>query len=313
MSLQLLLTKKAVTYGLDPVAAAANTVRAEQVTFELQGERVTPQTAKPGEGAEADQVYGEHIMLGFRVPLIGSGTPGVAPKWGPIAKACGWTETIVADTSVTYTRMPVAVNADSVCHRWRDGEALRSHLAKGWRGRFGLELSAGQRPMLVFMGRALHTDVAQAAAVLAQADADFSGWLDSIVVAQGTTTFSFAGVANLGVREFRFEQSDNVKFVDLPGQENVRLVGDRTFTGSFKTTTPLPSVLNYEQKWRTGAVEAFSMVHGTEAGKIVTVNGRAQLTSVAYARENDEDVSSCGTKLAPSSLITDDELSIVLT
>jgi len=312
MDLQLLLSKKEVTYGLDPVAVAAQSVRCEEVTFDLQGQRVTPNTAKPGVAAEPDQVYGEHVVFGFKVPLIGSGVAGTAPKWGPIMKACGYNENVVAVTSVTYSPMTNPLLADSITHKWRDGNK-RVHLIKGWRGRVGYELGAGKRPMLVFMGRGLHTDVTEAGAVLAQADADFTGWLNSIVVAQGTTTFSLGGVAGLGIREFSLEASDNVKFIDVPEQENVELRGPRELTGSIKTTVPLASVYNYETKWRTGSLETFAMVHGATAGSIVTVNGRAQLITPKYAREDEQDVVSTNVKLVPASLSTDDDISLVLT
>jgi hypothetical protein len=312
MDLQLLLSKQEVTYGVDPTAAAVDTIRAEQVSFALRGERVTPQTAKPGSGGEADQTYGEHVEFGFKVPLIGGGTAGVAPKWGGLLLACGWEEIIVADTSVTYRPRANALLATSRTHRWRDGNR-RDHLVKGWRGRVSLELSAGQRPMLSFMGRGLHTVVSQAGAVLAQADANFAGWLDSQTVAQGTTTFTLGGVGGLGIREFGFEAGDNVKFIDVPEQENVELRGPRAFTGRIKTTVPLAGTYNYETKWKDGSVETFAMVHGATAGRIVTVNGRTQLIQPEYARENDQDVVTCGLKLVPSALTTDDEISIVLT
>jgi hypothetical protein len=41
--------------------------------------------------------------LRFEVELKGSGSPGVAPEWGELMRACGFDETIVPGTSVTYT------------------------------------------------------------------------------------------------------------------------------------------------------------------------------------------------------------------
>lgn len=310
MNLQLLLAKKEVTYGVDPVAVAANTVRCEEVSFELKGERDTPQTAKPGVGGEADQTYGQHVMFGFKVPLIGSGVAGTAPKWGPILKACGYSETIVAATSVTYAPVANPLTADSMTLVWRDNR--RSHTVRGWRGRVGFELNAGKRPMLVFAGIGLHADVATAA-LLAHADSDFSGWLNPLPVAQGTTTFSLGGVNGLGIREFSLEAADNVKFIDVPEQKNVELRGDRTLSGNIKTTVPLPSTLNYEAKWRVGTVDTFALVHGATAGSITTINGRTQLLEPKYSRDNDQDVVSAGLKLVPSALTTDDDIALVLT
>lgn len=312
MDLQLLQSKKEVTYGVDPTNAAANTTRAGQLQLEPQGQTVEIDVAKPGEGADPHHIYGQHYVFGYRVPLIGSGTEGVAPKFGAHLKACGWAEAIVADTSVTYTRMFSARNADSLTHKYREG--LRAtHMIKGWRGRFGVSLNAGEQMFGIFDGRGLHSNPTHAGADLSNADADFSGWLDSLVVSQGTTQFEFAGVDDLGFRKFSFEQSDNVKFYDLPGQESVQLRGKRVFTGSFTITKPAMNVLNLEAKWDSRAVEDFSVIHGATAGEIVTINGKAQLTSVQYGREDEEETVTCGFKLVPSDLTADDEISIVFT
>ncbi|MEW5687421.1 MAG: hypothetical protein AB1942_21095 [Pseudomonadota bacterium] len=320
MDRQLLLAKQEVTYGVDPTTAAIDTIWAENVTYEPTGQRVTPKVAKPGSGAMADHTYGEHAVVSFEIPLAGSGVAGTAPKWGKILKACGWGETIVALTSVAYAPLADMTAAPSLTLRWRDGNR-RVHLVTGWRGKVDLSLSAGQRPMLKFTGKGLHSLPTTAGAALAHADANFGGWLDSKPVSNGTTTFSFAGVSDLGIREFSLTQTDNPNFIDVPGQELVRLLGERVFTGSTKITTPLISTLSMEAKWVEGAVEAFSVVHGTVAGNICTVNGRTQIIDPRYARENagqgggegGDDVCSANLKCVPSSLTTDDELSFICT
>lgn len=311
MDRQLLLAKKEVTYGVDPTAATANTVLAENVQYKLLDTRVTPDPAKPGVGPVASHVYGEHCEVSFEIPFAGSGVAGTAPKWGPLMKACGWAETVVAVTSVTYALMANPLIADSMNLVWRDGNR-RLHMVSGFRGRVGMKLTAGQRPMLTFTGKGLHTDVTTGAA-LVHADATFTGWLDAKPVAHGTTTFTFDAVTGLGLREFGFDQSDNVKFTDVPEQENVELVGARKFTGNAKITCPLASALNLETIWKAGSIKVFAMTHGATAGNIVTVNGRTQVLAPAYSRDDDHDVVTFGTELVPSALTTDDDLAIVLT
>lgn len=313
MDRQLLLIKQEVTYNLDPVAAAVDTVLAEDVQYRMTGQRVTPNPAKPGVGPVADHTYGEVAEVTFKVPLAGSGTAGTAPKWGKLMKASGWGEALVALTSVTYSLLADPLtDSTSVTLTWRDGNR-RVHTVTGARGKVDFELSAGQRPMLVFMFRGLHHDVTTAAGVLAHADANFTGWNDAKPVASGTTTFAYAGVSGLGLRELSFQQSDNVKFVDLPEQENVRHLGERVFTGAKKITCPLPSALNLETKWKAGTVDTWSMVHGATAGNIATINGRSQLIDPTYERTDGDDVAGANLKLVPSSLTTDNDLALVLT
>ena len=316
MDRQLLIAKKEVTYGTDVIPAAVDTVWAEDVTFKPTGQRVTPNPAKPGVGPVADHTYGEHAAFSFKIPLAASGTLGVAPAFGPILKACGWDEAIsavVGSESVTYSLMANPVACDSLSILWR--EARRAHKMLGWRGRASVELGAGNRPMLACNGIGLFIPVV-AAAELVHADANFAAWKDAKPVSNGTTTMSFGGFSDLGVREFSFEQSDNVVFVDVPGQENVTLAGERTFTGKMKVTTPPIGTLNLEALWSAGTVSPFSLTHGVlqGAGNIVTVSGRAQVSDAPeYARDRGVDTTSCSLKLVPSSLTTDDDLVIVLT
>lgn len=307
----LLLAKKETTYGVDPTAAAADTILAENVNFKLTGQRVSPDPAKPGVGPVASHVYGEHAEVSFEIPLAASGAAGTAPSWGKIMKACGWGEAVVASTSVTYALLADTLTSDSLTLVWRDGNR-RLHKVLGFRARIGLKLSAGARPMIVVTGRGLHVDVTTGAA-LNHAAADFTGWKDSRPVAQGTTTFTFNGVSGLGVSELSIEQSDNVKYLDVPEQENVELRGPRKFTGQAKITTPLPSTLNLETLWKAGTVVTFALGQESTAGKIVTINGRTQVVEPSYSREDDRDVASVNLELVPSTLSTDDELAIVLT
>ena len=44
----------------------------------------------------------QRVEVTFEVEMAGSGTAGTAPAFGPLLKACGNSETIVTDTSVTY-------------------------------------------------------------------------------------------------------------------------------------------------------------------------------------------------------------------
>lgn len=318
MDRQLLLGKIEATYpaaGDAPQAlAAANAVWAEDVQYKGTGQRVRPNPSKPGAGIVAEHTYGEHVTLSFKVPLAGSGTPGTAPAWGFLMGACAWAETIdntEGAEAVTYKPMANAALAKSATFKWRDAE--RQHVVIGWRGKVGLELSPGQRPMLVFTGKGLHLDPT-ASAELTHADAVFTAWRDSKPVANGTSTMSFAGVANLRLREFSIDQDDIVRFIDAPGVELVTISGDRVFTGQMKVGTPPIGTLNLEGKWKAGDVDVFSVTHGTVAGDIITINGRAQVSDApTYGREDGMDTASNPVLLVNSGLSTDDEISIVCT
>lgn len=304
-----LLAKVETTYGTDSVPTATNVLFAENVRHRLMGTRERGAPAKPGVGQVVGQIYGEHAEVSFEIPLAASGVAGTAPKWGLLPKACGWGETIVASTSVTYALAADPQAADSLTLVWNDGRRL--HKVTGWRGRMGLKLSSGKRPMLTFTGKGLYVAVTTRA-LPAHADATWTGWVDARPIAQGRTTFALNSV-NLPVRDLSIDASDNVLFNDLPHQENVTLRGARTFSGSVKATTPLPSALDLEGLWTGGSVITAALVHGTTAGQIVTVNTKAQYGQPEYGDENGEDVFTQPFDLQPSALNVDDEIAIVLT
>lgn len=302
--------KKEVTYGVDSVATAANVIWAESVRHCILGGAVKTEPAKPGVAPTEDTVpYGQAVEVTFEVPLTGSGTAGTAPKWGPLAQACSLSETLVAVTSVTYARRVDPAVSDSLSITYRIDR--RKHQINGARGRMGVKLVAGQRPMLTFTFVGLYAPVATAAKPV-QADATWTGWTKAQPIAQGRTTFAFNAV-NTALRELTLEPSENTLFNDLPHQENVQLLGELAWTGRLKATTPLPSALNLETLWEAGTIVTAALVHESTAGSIVTVNMKGQIDQPEYAEEKGEDTFTVPFKLKPSAMANDDDLSIVLT
>lgn len=77
----------------------------------------------------------------FKHRLMGSGAAGVAPPWGILMKACGWKETIVTDTSVTYTLSSTQSDWKTLTIGvWQDGILS---IARGCAGNVKINLEAG--------------------------------------------------------------------------------------------------------------------------------------------------------------------------
>lgn len=308
--LQLLLAKKETTYGTPVSLVAADAILCENVSWTPVNDSATPDFSTPGAGPLADVPYGARVNVSFDVPLQGKGAAGQAPNWGKIIKACGWGETISAGVSVTYAPLAIMRGCDSLTLSWQDDR--KKHVIAGFRGRVGMALDANGRPMLKFAGIGLYAAPTDGS-VLAQASADWTGWLDSLVVESGTTTFSLNSVSNLGIRQFSFDAADNVRWISVPGQQNVDLVGRRGWSGKASIQTPLIASLALEALAVSGARVPFSLVHGTVAGKIVTVAGGAQVKMPSYSRDRGDSIAQFDLKPVPSALNTDDELTIVCT
>lgn len=308
-SRQLLLVAKETTYA-DPAQAlvAADAVWAEAVAYTIRGERIVSDPARPSSGAVPGYVVGEHVEVAFEVQLAGSGVVATAPKFGKLLKACGMSETITPTTSVSYNLVHDTSAADSLSMVWRD--AGRLHRIRGARGRWGFKLVAGQQPKLTFVFRGLYSPV-EAGAPLVSADAVFTGWKEALVINQANVGFEMDGAA-LGLRDASFDSADNVRFVDLPGQKDVRIVGDRAMTGAIKATMPAVGVFNGEAKWRGNARILFSAQIGNLAGSICSVSGGVQFTAPpAYSRDNEQDVFSAAAQFLPSTNSALDDVGMI--
>jgi len=109
---RVVLVKTETTRGVDAVPTAAdNAILCRTSTvISPQGEDVTRDNVRATFSPEGHIVTGLHTTLPIEIDLRGSGVAGVAPEFGPLLKACGMAEAVVADTSVAYT--PVSESPD---------------------------------------------------------------------------------------------------------------------------------------------------------------------------------------------------------
>lgn len=306
---KLLWVKAEVSYGVDPTAAAADVVWAENPVFTPKGQRVGGDPSMAGLGGIKDYMYGQYGELTFEVPLGGSGTAGTAPKWGKLLLACGWAETISAGVSVTYALAANPAAGGSVAITFRQDR--RKHVLSGARGMVSFSFDEGKRPVAKFTFRGLLTAVADGA-VIAHSDATWTGHNDIDPVSQAMTTFAFNSV-NAPVRSLSFDQSDNVVFSDRPNQKQVDLAGARTWSGKLKISSQLPSVLNLESLAIANTLVTSTLVHGTTGGKILTVTAKSQLAMPTYSDDKGLDVTDVDLMLKPSAMNLDDQIALVCT
>lgn len=113
-----LLAKIEATYNTDPTPVeAADAVLIENPAMQFEGARMHERNpTKPSLGALNSLYAGSLMTVTFDVDIKGSGTAGTAPEYGPLLRACGLGEAIVAVTSVTYE--PVSTAFESVTIYW---------------------------------------------------------------------------------------------------------------------------------------------------------------------------------------------------
>ena len=138
---RLLLAKTEDTYGTDSTpTGSANAILVRNLEIvPLQSDIVQRELIRPYLGNYEQLLANTRVQVTFEVELAGSGTAGTAPAYGPVLKACGLAETLVATTSATYA--PVSTSFSSVTLYFLQ-DAIR-HIVTGARGTFRLNGTVG--------------------------------------------------------------------------------------------------------------------------------------------------------------------------
>lgn len=97
---KIILVKPETTYATDAVpTGAANAVLLKNVTLQpMEGQEVSRDLELPYLGAQEQLPIGLYSILTGDFELVGSGTLGVAPGWGPLMRLCGAAQIITPDT-----------------------------------------------------------------------------------------------------------------------------------------------------------------------------------------------------------------------
>src|SRR3989339_1845474 len=98
-----ILAKIETNYGEDANPAAdADGLLVSEVELEPIGEVLERDIYQDTYSKEPHKIGAKEYNLSFKFELKGSGSLGVAPKVGKLFQACGMSENIIPDTSVTY-------------------------------------------------------------------------------------------------------------------------------------------------------------------------------------------------------------------
>ncbi len=182
------MAKTEVTYGTDPVpTGAANTIRCSNITVTpIAGSTVDRRIIYPNFGAVPKALVNKHVTVDFDVELQGCGTAGTAPAFGPLLKACGLSETVVAVTSVAY--QPDELRLRLVTVYANEGGTL--HELLGARGTVGFDFQPNDLPVMKFAFTGLWT----APAAVALETPTFTPFVDAIDMNKANTAFTIGGV-----------------------------------------------------------------------------------------------------------------------
>ena len=270
---ELIALKIESTYNTDSAPTAIDAMLVENVSPSYEGARLVERNPiKPTLGKEQSIHAGNLIQLTFDAEMKGSGVAGTAPEIGQALRACGFGETIVASTSVTYEPVSESIESCTIYY-YQDGKL---QVITGARGTVELNMTVGDKPMASFTFTGHDAGDSDAALI--------SGTYDNTVpppVINGS--FDVGGFAAV-ISALSFNLGNEVvtppDFNSPDGYSEV-FISDRDMSGSFDPEYTLKATQDWIADWKNGVNKLITTgVIGSAAGN------RIQLDILqAYYRE----------------------------
>lgn len=303
-----ILAKIETTYGTDSTpAAGTNAILTSGLQRTIyEGNTVERNLDRATLGADEQINTGPYATLSFSVEVAGSGTAGTAPAWGPLLRACGFDETIDAGVDVEYA--PVSDSYESVTIYYdQDGER---QILKGARGTVQFMMSPGQIPTMQFTFTGLYAKPA----AITPVTPDVSSFLTPLPVNKANTPTCQIGTYDAIMQAMDINWGGEVPYLNFVNLEEVFIV-DRAPVGNMTILAPNigdEDMFALAESHNGVTTSAFTLVHGTAAGNIITFAApKAQLSGITETDISGELGYQFGLRLLPDS--GDDELVITLT
>lgn len=260
---RLLLAKIESTYGTDSTPAATDAILVSALEVQPLQLELKDRELILGYLGNTEMVVGQRLVsVSFDVEIAGSGTAGTAPKWSALMQACGFSETIVASTSVTYAPISSAFKGVTL-YFFADGVR---HKVTGCRGTWSMALETGEIPKISFS----FTGIFNAPTDETQPSPTFSNQADPVVVnSANTAPLQVHGYAAC-LSAFSLDLANETPFRQLAGCTQQVMITDRKPEGEVTIEAPTIAQKNFFSAASTQTAGQFSWVHGTTAGNIIT-------------------------------------------
>jgi len=268
------LVKAESTYGTDSTPAGSDAVQVRNLEITpVESEVLSRDLIRPYLGNSPQLIANTRVVVTFEVEYAGSGTAGTAPRYGSLLKACGFSETVVASTSVTYA--PVSASFSSVTIYFSlDGVR---HKVTGARGTFSLNLTANQIPVINFTMTGQYvapTDTADPTPTYTNQAAP------QIFNDTNTTAFTVFSETDLPLQTCTLDVGNEVVYRELVNSDKEVSIVNRAGNGSLTIEMPTLASHDFFADAVAGTTGNLSIVHGTNAGNIITLASAANAISL---------------------------------
>lgn len=278
---RLILIEEESTYGTDPTPTGADAVLVRDLNIvPQQSDIVSRDLIRPYLGASEQLLANTRVECTFSVELAGSGTAGTAPRYGKALKACGFSETAAANTSVTY--VPVSASFDSVTIHY-NVDGVR-HKVTGARGTFSVSANVGEIPTLDFT----MTGIYVAPDDSAQPSVTYANQATPLIFKQGNTTgLNVMGLTTAKLSTYSLDIGNEIVYRELVGGTGEVLLTNRNVSGNVSIeAVALTTGSGAKDFFATALANTLGIIeftHGTTAGNIVKVDSaRADISDVSY-------------------------------
>lgn len=273
-----MLAKIESSYGTDPTptgSANALLVRSLEIS-PFQSDVVERELIRGYMGNYETLHANQRVEVTFEVEMAGSGAAGTAPAYGPLLKACGNSETIVASTSVTYA--PVSSGHDSVTLYYFDDDTRQK--ITGARGSFSINAEVGQIPTISFTMVGIYNEPTD----VSNATPTYQNQASPVLFKNGNTTsqqlFSYAGA----VQSFGFDLNAQTIYRELVGGTKSVEITDRRPSGTIVLESVKMATKNYFAAIAGTATGNNTFQHGQTAGNIFTFSApQTDLGALSYS------------------------------
>lgn len=246
--------------------------------------------------------------ISFKVECKGSGTPGTAPALGKLLKACGFGETVVASTSVTYAPISALANIPTLSiSKYKDGKV---DAIKGARGNVKYSAKSGEPGMFEFEFVGVYISTTDVAILTP------SGVETTVPPALLSATFSIASFSAF-ISQITFDMGNTLTprgDINQASGYISTLLTDRNPKGSFDPEDELVATHDFYGRWLAGTTGALTWKHQGSAGNITTFTVPAcQYTKLSEADRGGIATLNTDFLMARNSTAGDDEVSIAFT
>jgi hypothetical protein len=272
------------TPGTDAVPVAnSNAILVRNSTFDPIYNNVKRELIRPYMGGAEELQGTRFIKLSFEVEFANSGTLGTPPAWGPLVRACAFSEVIAAGVCVSYA--PVSSGIESLTiYYYKDGLLKKGTYGRGT-VKFGM--LEGDIPGLKFEFTLIDAGIA----VSANPDRTLTAWKPPLLISNGnsgdirlgSTLNASTGVISGGTayisRGLELDLGGSISQISMLNAQGVDFK-DREVTGSCQFELTADQEATFLTDIYANTLTSLSFEHGTTAGgKIAIFGSTVQRTS----------------------------------